>query len=328
MNDAQIARINRVDFGVTVDQSFESLALRNRIFHALQQDGRASFARIADAHGTSRRNVAQVVQRAIDDDEFRITVSISPELLGHERFAYVQIAADGPIKTLCDELVAMPETSFVAEISGRYSVDAEIRVGADPHLRTTIEKIRMLDHVVSMHVHQYESIEINLHSPMRRASPGFSLDDADRAIVRHLQVDGRASFRELGEAAGISPSGARLRLGRLTHHDAVKVIGIPIRDSEPKGPILGVGIQVTRGVTAAVAKIRHLNPEFLAVAIGDYDLIVTLSADTNAELLALVDQVRAIPEVARMETWANLRILKEQYGAGDQLLTSDHTSND
>ncbi|MGR4011148.1 Lrp/AsnC family transcriptional regulator [Leucobacter sp. 1207-22] len=306
-----------------MDTSTETVALRNRILGILQHDGRASYARIAEQLNTPRRQVAHIVQRAIDADEFRITASVSPELLGHERFAYVQIATDGPVAAIRDVLVAMPETSFVAEISGRYSIDAELRVGRDPHLRDTIERIRALPHVRDMHVHQYESIELNLHSPMRRATPGFTLDAADRALVRHLQVDGRASFRELGDAAGISASGARLRLGRLMRHDAVQVIGVPVRGSQPEVPILGVGIQVAGALTPAVARVRELDPEFLAITIGTYDMIVTLSAENNFALLSVIDQLRSFPEVARVESWANLSILKEQYGAGDQLVARE-----
>ncbi|MCW2289944.1 DNA-binding Lrp family transcriptional regulator [Leucobacter luti] len=296
--------------------------LRTRILRELRDDGRASFARIAERHGTTRRQVTQIVQHAIDRGLLRITVSISPDLLGHERFAYLQIAVDGPIAEIREALVAMPETTFVAEISGSFAIDAEIRVGADPHLRETVDRIRALPHVREIRLHLYESIEINLYSPIRTGGAGMQVDDADRAIVQHLQQDGRASFRELGDAAGVSPSGARLRLRRLMDRGAVKVVGIPVRGNLPEAPTLGVGVQVTSAVADAIARVRELDPEFLAVAVGGYDMILTLSGESNDDVLELVDRLRSFPEISRIDSWANLRIVKEQYGEGDRIITS------
>lgn len=311
--------------GVARPHSIAAEELRARVLRELRDDGRASYARIAEKHGTTRRQVTQIVQSAIDHGLLRITVSISPDLLGHERFAYLQIAVDGPITQIRETLVALPETTFVAEISGSYAIDSEIRVGADPHLRETVDRIRSLPHVREIRMHLYESIEINLYSPIRTGGVGIEIDDADRAIVQHLQQDGRASFRELGDAAGVSPSGARLRLRRLMERGAVKVVGIPVRGDMPEAPTLGVGIHVTGPVSAALARVRELDPEFLAVAVGGYDLIATLSGESNDDVLALADRLRSLPEVARIESWANLRILKEQYGEGDRIIASART---
>lgn len=302
-----------------MDQHDESAEIRPRILDALRSNGRESYSRIASRLGTTRRVVTHVVQRAIEQGELRLTVSISPDLLGLERFAYLQLRTDGSIRSIRAALIAMPETTFVADISGPHAIDAEIRVGRDPHLRDTVDAIRTIPGVREVRTHLYESIEVNLYSPLRTGRTGFDIDDADRRIVQRLQEDGRASFRELGDAAGISPSGARLRLERLMRHGAVKVVGIPVRGRRSELPSLGVGIRAHGRLEDAIAHLKTLEPEFLAVTIGDYDLIATLSADNPEELLDLVDRLRCHDEIASIETWANLRIAKEQYGEGDRI---------
>ncbi|KAM9863511.1 Lrp/AsnC family transcriptional regulator [Leucobacter sp. BZR 635] len=302
-----------------MEQGAISEGLRARVLDELRANGRASFAHIAAKHGTTRRFVSSVVQSALENEELRITVSISPDLLGLERFAYVQIALDGPIAEARDALIAMPETTFIAEITGSYALDAELRAGADPHLRDTVDYIRQLPHVRELRIHHYDSIEINLYSPIRTGRTSFVVDNSDRAIIRHLQRDGRATFRELGEAAAISASGARLRLARLTNHGAVKVVGIPTRGSHAATLTVGAGIQVRGPLAAAIERVRELGPEFLAVSSGGYDLIATLSGGSHDEILRLTDRLRSHPEVSRVDTWANLRMLKEQYGEGDLL---------
>ena len=293
--------------------------LTPQVLNALREDGRASYTRIAESLGVTRHRVTQIVERAVEHREVAFTVSVSPDLLALQRFAYTQLRLDGPVAPVREALIAMPETTFVADISGEAPIDAEIRVGEDPHLRRTLDRIRCLPGVRDMHTHLYESIEINLYSPLRTGRTGFRLDATDRAIVRRLQVDGRASFLELGVAAGISPSGARLRLNRLVQHGAVKVVGIPVRHDAPDVLTLGVGIRVCGELAAALDRVRSLEPEFLAVTIGEYELIATLSADSVEGLLELTDRLRASPEVAGIRTWTNLRTVKEEYGRGDRI---------
>ena len=117
------------------------------------------------------------------------------------------------------------------------------------------------------------------------------------------------------------------------------VVGIPVRGAlaAPEGvgvadrvetPSLGVGVKIQGGIAAALTSVRSLDPEFIATTIGDYDLIVTLSADSYEELLDQADRLRTLPEVTRIETWANLRIVKEQYGEGDRISASPRTPPD
>lgn len=293
--------------------------LTTQVLAALREDGRASYTRIAQSLGVTRRRITQIVERAVERHEVVFTVSVSPDLLALQRFAYTQLRLDGPVAPVREALIAMPETTFVADISGEAPIDAEIRVGADPHLRRTLDRIRCLPGVRDMQTHLYESIEINLYSPLRTGRTAFRLDAVDRAIVRRLQIDGRASFLELAEAADISPSGARLRLNRLVRHDAVKVVGIPVRHDSPDLLTLGVGIRVRGELAAALEEVRRLSPEFLAITIGEYELIATLSAQSVDGLLELADQLRASSQIAGMRTWTNLRTVKEEYGRGDRL---------
>lgn len=207
----------------------------------------------------------------------------------------------------------MSETIFVADIIGDFPIDVEIRGGADPRLQQTFDRIRMLPNVRDVPTHLYESIEKNLYSQLRTDRAKFRLDAIDRAIVRQLQVDGCASLSELSQAAGISPSGARLR--RFTQHDAVKIVGTPARRTGPEQLTLGVGIRIRGDLDAALQIVRSLDPEFLAVAIGQFELIATLDANSVDGLIELADRLRASPEIVDIRTRTNLRTSRRSMGA-------------
>lgn len=296
---------------------------RRRVLHALNRDGRASFSHLAQQYGIPRHLVTKYVQDAIEQQEIQLTVSIHPALLGISRFAYVQLRCTGPLAPVREALQGLPTTTFVAEISGRYTIDAEIRETTDEHLRVTIEHIRNLPGVAEIRTLLYDSIERNFYSPPQANNTKITIDDTDRKLITHLQKDGRATFRELGDAAGISPSGARLRYARLTSSGALKVVGIPVRGNSTEIPSLGVGINIHGPLTPLLESLHALEAEFIATTIGHFDLIVTLSADSYEELQNLTDQIRCHKSVTSIETWANLRIAKEQYGGNWQLLPAD-----
>lgn len=293
------------------------------MLRALQEDGRASYSRLATQLGLSRRHVTQIVQHAIDTNELRLTVSISPDLLALERFAYLQVAVEGAVDPVRRALVELPETTFVADVAGTFPIDVEVRVGADPHLSEVLGAITEIPGVRSLRTHLYESIEVNRYSPLRMGHTDFKVDAADRAIIGHLQRDGRASFRELGESAGLSAGGARLRFERLTTAGAVKVVAMPVRDHQRETPSIGMGIRTRASTAAAIELLRALEPEFLATTIGSYNFVATFSRESAQELIAVTDRLREDPMVTAIEAWANLRVLKEQYGEGDRLAVSD-----
>lgn len=295
--------------------------VRERVLQEFHENGRASYARVAVELGVPRSVVVQTVQGAIDRGELRLAVSLSPNLLGLNRSAYVQVGLDGAAAPARDELVRMPETTFVADVAGPYPLDVELRVDSDRHLRDTLERITLLPGVRDLRTHLYERIEVNQYSPLRTERSALRLDDVDRRLIRGLQENCRASFRELGEAAGLSASGARLRYERLTKHRAVKVVGIPVRGDRSETPSLGVGIRTRGRIADLLPELRALNPEFLAVCLGGYDFIATLSGGSAMQLLDATDRLRSLEAISTVDVWANLRIVKEQYGDGEvQLL--------
>ncbi|MEE8632167.1 MAG: AsnC family transcriptional regulator [Candidatus Bathyarchaeia archaeon] len=49
------------------------------------------------------------------------------------------------------------------------------------------------------------------------------MDEVDRKIISHLQLDGRATFKDLAEIVGFSNMGAKKRVARLIQKGVMKV---------------------------------------------------------------------------------------------------------
>lgn len=95
------------------------------------------------------------------------------------------------------------------------------------------------------------------------------IDEIDRAIIRHLQRDGRATQRELGRAVGLSPNAAGARLARLVEHGVIT--GFTARvDHAALGRPLEVSIDIW-------LEHRPSDVDFLEVVADDERIIDAIS---------------------------------------------------
>ena len=293
--------------------------LVRRVLSEVRQDGRASYTGIARRLEIPRQLVAAIVDDAVRENRIRLTATVSPDLLGITRYSYVLIETSGPSIPILDALNAMPETCFVSALAGTAGVDAEVRVGSDEDHQRVLGQIRSIPGVSGISCNVYERIFVNIDSPLPDpAAPQLRIDRADRGIIAALERNGRATFRELGSEAGISPASARNRLHRLLHNRAVKIVGLPVRDHQVGPPPLGIGIRIRGALTAEIIeRVCEVSPEFLASSSGSYDLISTVSAETPEGQLAKLDALRTIEHVAHVDAWSHLRITKELYGLSE-----------
>jgi hypothetical protein len=53
--------------------------------------------------------------------------------------------------------------------------------------------------------------------------------------------------------------------------------------------------------------------EFAARTYGLYDFILTIAGSSSAGVLSVLEQLRSLPQVGALESWAHLDIVKEDY---------------
>jgi len=142
------------------------------------------------------------------------------------------------------------------------------------------------------------------------------LDDIDRALLRHLQVDARASLAELGQGVALSVSAVNERVRKLERQGYVRGWRA---DLDPAA----VGAGVLAFVFVAVER-PDRNAGFLSAVTGDpavlechhvtggwsYLLKVRV-ADIPALERFLTGRLKSIAGVARSETMIALSSIKE-----------------
>ena len=141
------------------------------------------------------------------------------------------------------------------------------------------------------------------------------VDEVDRLIVEQLQQDGRRSFGRIGEAVGLSETGARKRVQRLVDDGTIKIVATISPEA------LGAKLRATLGLhttgdMVAVAEAVAAVPEidYVVTTVGSFDVLAEVQCEDEAHLLAILNRsIRAIAGVVRVETLVHLRVHKETY---------------
>ena len=98
------------------------------------------------------------------------------------------------------------------------------------------------------------------------------LDDISRAIIEHLQADGRRSYADIGKAVGLSETAVRNRVQRLVDAGVMQIVAVtdPLQLGFARQAM--VGIRTSGDSTRIAAEVcveNGVDPAIFALAVGE-----------------------------------------------------------
>jgi Lrp/AsnC family transcriptional regulator for asnA, asnC and gidA len=145
-----------------------------------------------------------------------------------------------------------------------------------------------------------------------------AIDTIDRAIIRELQVDGRASYADLASSVGLSPPAVRQRMQRLMVSGLLQVVAVtdPLKLGLPVMALVGIAVDGDmRSVADAVGAIDEVI--YVVLTSGSFDLFAEVVCADMDELLRVVnDQLKAIEGVRATESFVYFDIHTHRFNWG------------
>ncbi|MGK5628480.1 Lrp/AsnC family transcriptional regulator [Streptomyces sp. URMC 123] len=133
-----------------------------------------------------------------------------------------------------------------------------------------------------------------------------SLDAIDRAILRMLSTDGRASIRSVAERVHVSRANAYARINRLIDDGVIRGFSTRI---DPERAGYGASAYITLKIVqnswrAVREQLRELpGAAHIALVSGDFDVLLLVHTEDNRALRELVlTRIQSIPEVLSTRT--------------------------
>ncbi len=131
---------------------------------ALQEDGRASYTKLAELVGMSQAGVRTRVQRLLASGAVQIAAVADPFAFGFSITAMLGVTFTGDLHGLAERLAQLDAVHFVAVTAGRYDCLAEVVcVDSEDLLSLVNDRIRAIDGVKDVDVITY----LKLHKQWR-----------------------------------------------------------------------------------------------------------------------------------------------------------------
>lgn len=151
-----------------------------------------------------------------------------------------------------------------------------------------------------------------------RRSPGGGLDDVSKAIIEHLQNDGRQSYTAIAKDVGLSEAAVRQRVQRLLDSGVMQIVAVtdPLQIGFRRQAMIGLKVD---GDLDPVADQLAAMPEvdYVVTTAGSFDLMIEVVCEDDDELLDLLShRIRVMAGVRSTETFLYLKLNKQHYNWG------------
>lgn len=144
------------------------------------------------------------------------------------------------------------------------------------------------------------------------------IDATDRAIIRQLQVDGRASYADLAGIVGLSAPAVRHRIQRLKDTGLLQVVAVtdPLKLGLPVMALVGIAVDGDiRAVADAVGAIDEVI--YVVLTSGSFDLFAEVVCADMDELFEVVnDRLKSIDGVCTTESFVYFDIHTHRFNWG------------
>jgi DNA-binding Lrp family transcriptional regulator len=309
------------------------------LFGELQRDGRVPFTTLAERIGVSEAQARRRIKALLDADVFAIVPIANPRVLGLDALACIGLVVRGPyVSRVSERLLATPEVSFVVDTSGEFTLLAEVGCVSSVDLYRLVLELRRLPGVQSSETFVYLNVLQQKYQWMLEGDGGgvphggvversVEIDADDAGIIRELQRDGRASFREIGRRLGLSERTISNHYARLVDEHALQVIAVgnPLQLGFTAMAWLGLTLSEGADLERTAALLGDVpGLDYVIATSGRYDLLCELVCRDSEELLVTLDnRIGAVAEIAHVDTFLCLRVLYKStagaWGAGRSL---------
>jgi Lrp/AsnC family transcriptional regulator, regulator for asnA, asnC and gidA len=149
------------------------------------------------------------------------------------------------------------------------------------------------------------------------------IDDTSRRILEILQHDGRCPNTVIARAVGISEAAVRARIHALTDAGVLQIVGLTDPSNMGFGVIAMIGVQANSDLNRIAELVSAWQETtYVVISAGSFDLLIEVVCKDNADLLGLVERLRAVDGVRTSETFIYISRHKLNYAwaSGDDPL--------
>jgi Lrp/AsnC family transcriptional regulator for asnA, asnC and gidA len=144
------------------------------------------------------------------------------------------------------------------------------------------------------------------------------LDDVSKAIIEHLQEDGRQPYATIAKHVGLSEAAVRQRVQRLLDAEVMQIVAVtdPLQVGFRRQALIGIRVDGDLlPVGDALTEMKEVS--YVVTTAGSFDLLAEVVCEDDDQLLELLTKrIRVLPGVQSTETFVYLKLNKQHYNWG------------
>ena len=293
-----------------------------KIVEALRENGRMSGRDIAERSSISEANVSRRLTKLIEEGSLHVWGFVPPHLMGLHAHGMLMLRCKGDPGPSGQRLAAHPNVHWCGSMFGAFDLVVYYAVPQAPDTVTMIDTMLAADSnltsvLVAPILEVWSPNEISRSGPVTPVSHSgrtHDFDAIDRGMIRRLQRDGRASFADLAEAAGISATSAADRFRRLQSSGVIQVIALP--DPVRMGNLVQgtVCLRINGSIRRAMEGVAQLGKSgWICATGGPFGLIADFFVKDEAEMSAWRCSILQLAGVTGEEICLNRQIHRHDY---------------
>ncbi|MDI2128556.1 Lrp/AsnC family transcriptional regulator [Yinghuangia seranimata] len=317
--------------------------LDKALIHALEVDGRASFARIARVLDVSEQTVARRYRRLRGAGAIRVVGVVNPARLGAVLWLVRLRSTPDAAWAIAEALARRDETSWVELSAGGTEIGCLVRAHAgesgDELLRHALprtpnvvdisaqcvlhvafalswrrKRMALTDDQVA-ELRAGHSASYGPWAPIPSDRPAVPLEETDLRLLNALAVDGRTGFAELAAATGLSETAVRRRLDQLRAEKGV-VFEVDL-DCTLFGHHVTAMMRMSvppKDLTAVMAALsEHPEIVFVGATTGQTNVVASVVCRDERDLFRYMStELAALEQVAWVESSTTFRQFKRE----------------
>ncbi|MCU1457250.1 MAG: transcriptional regulator, AsnC family [Actinomycetia bacterium] len=127
-------------------------AVDRELIVALQEDGRASYAKLASRVRLSPAAVRNRVSRLIDSGTIKVLVNADPVKLGYRTAALIGLRCQRSLDAVTQLVEKLDEVNYAVVVAGRFDLVLEVVCTDTDHLLEVTNEFRAIDGVTDVEV--------------------------------------------------------------------------------------------------------------------------------------------------------------------------------
>ncbi len=143
------------------------------------------------------------------------------------------------------------------------------------------------------------------------------LDAVDKALIRELQVDGRAAYSQLARLVGMSEAAVRQRVNRLQDRGFIQIVAVTDPTTLGYALMAMFGVKITADIATVAEKISQIDAvDYTVITTGRFDVLAEVVCTDSEHLLQVSNDVRLVDGVIDVEVMTYLRMVQQNYDWG------------